>query len=126
MSKSLPETSIFVHDDPETIKRKIKMAFCPPRTSEGNPILDYVKHIIFRKLKVFHIKRPEKYGGPIDYYSYEELEKDYVEGKLHPADLKNAVAEALNDIIKPIREHFEKDPHARKLYEFVKKQEITR
>lgn len=36
------------------------------------------------------------------------------------------MAEALNQLLKPIREHFEKDPRARELYEFVKSQEITR
>ena len=126
MSKSLPETSIFVHDDPETIKEKIKRAYCPPRTVEGNPILDYAKHLIFRKFKSLYVERPEKYGGDVEYYSYEELERDYVEGRLHPADLKNAVAEKIDELIKPIREHFERDPRARKLYEFVRRQEITR
>ncbi len=126
MSKSLPETSIFVHDNPETIKRKINKAYCPSRSVEDNPILDYAKHIVFRKLGSLKVTRPAKYGGDVEYWSYEELEKDYVEGRLHPADLKNAVAEALDKIIAPIREHFERDPHARKLYEFVKQQEITR
>lgn len=126
MSKSLPETSIFVHDDEETIREKIMKAYCPPRTAEGNPILEYAKYIIFRKLERLHIERPSKYGGPVDYYSYEELEKDYLEGKLHPADLKAGVADALNQLIKPIREHFERDPHARRLFEFVRSQEITR
>ncbi|MEM0079964.1 MAG: tyrosine--tRNA ligase [Nitrososphaerota archaeon] len=126
MSKSIPETSIFVHDSYEEIKSKIEKAYCPPRIVKGNPVLEYAKYIIFRKMKSLYIHRPSKYGGDIEYWSYEELEKDYVEGRLHPADLKNAVAEALNQIIKPIREHFERDPHARRLYEFVKTQEITR
>ncbi len=126
MSKSIPETSIFVHDDFETIKSKIDEAYCPARTVRGNPILEYAKYIIFRKMKSLYVERPAKYGGDIEYWSYEELEKDYVNGKLHPADLKNAVAKAINEIIKPIREHFEKDPNAKKLYEFVKSQEITR
>jgi len=126
MSKSIPETSIFAHDDEETIRSKLRRAYCPPRTAENNPILEYAKYIIFRKLGKLHIDRPSKYGGPIEYYSYEELERDYVEGRLHPADLKEGVAEALNQLLKPIREHFEKDPRARELYEFVKSQEITR
>ena len=126
MSKSIPETSIFVHDDEETIRRKIRRAYCPPKTAEGNPILEYAKYIIFRKLDRLHIERPSKYGGPIDYYSYDELERDYLEGRLHPADLKQGVADALNQLIKPIREHFEKDKRARELYEFVKSQEVTR
>ena len=126
MSKSIPETSIFVHDDFETIKSKIDKAYCPARIVRGNPILEYAKYIIFKKMKSLYIERPAKYGGDIEYWSYDELEKDYVNGKLHPADLKNGVAKAINEIIKPIREHFEKDPKARRLYEFVKSQEITR
>jgi len=82
--------------------------------------------LFFRKLGKLYIDRPSKYGGPIEYYSYEELERDYVEGRLHPADLKEGVAEALNQLLKPIREHFEKDARAREPYEFVKSQEITR
>jgi hypothetical protein len=40
--------------------------------------------------------------------------------------LKNAVAEHLNLILEPIRNHFEKDEKARKLYEIVKNASITR
>lgn len=126
MSKSLPETSIFVHDSYEVIREKIKNAFCPLRSAEGNPILDYAKHIIFRRLGKPEVERQAKFGGPVTYYSYTELERDYVAGKLHPLDLKEAVAKALDKIIEPIRRHFEKDPHAARLYEFVSSQEITR
>ena len=45
---------------------------------------------------------------------------------MHPADLKQEVADALNQLIKPIWKYFEKDKRARELYEFVKSQEITR
>ena len=41
-------------------------------------------------------------------------------------DLKNFVAEKLEEQIKPVREHFEKDKHARELYETVKKYKITK
>jgi len=126
MSKSIPETSIFVHDSYEVIREKIKNAFCPPRSAEDNPILDYAKHIIFRQLGKLEVERQAKFGGPVTYYSYAELERDYVTGKLHPLDLKEAVAKALDQIIEPIRRHFEKDPHAARLYEFVRSQEITR
>lgn len=126
MSKSKPETSIFVHDTEQEIYEKIRGAFCPPKQVEGNPMLDYSKHIIFRKFKSFEITRKDIYGGNIVFWSYDELEKAYKEGKVHPADLKNAVAYYLNKIISPIREHFEKDSRARKLYEEVKSYEITR
>ncbi len=126
MSKSKPSTCIYVHDSKEEILKKINNAFCPPKIIENNPILDYSKHIIFRKFNRLEIKRPAKYGGNLDIRSYDELEKKYRKGEIHPQDLKLAVAEKLDLLIKPIREHFQKDKKARELYEFVKKQEITR
>ncbi len=126
MSKSMPESAIFVHDSREEIKRKIAKAYCPMREVEGNPILDYTKEIIFRAFDEFTIERPAKYGGDVTYYSYAELEKDYREEKLHPQDLKNAVAEYLDRLIAPVREHFEKNREARELYERVRSYNVTR
>jgi len=82
--------------------------------------------MIFRKLKKLEIDRPAKYGGDIEFDSYEELERMYREGKIHPLDLKNAVAEALDELVKPIREHFEKDKKAKSLYETIKLSEVTK
>jgi tyrosyl-tRNA synthetase len=126
MSKSKPETSIFVHDSREQIFRKIHAAYCPEKVVEDNPILDYSKHIIFRAFKSLLIERPAKYGGNLELYSYNELERVYRSGELHPLDLKLAVANYLDKLIAPIREHFEKDKKARELYEFVSELEITR
>jgi tyrosyl-tRNA synthetase len=126
MAKSIPKTCIFVHDSPEKIGEKIKMAFCPEKVVVNNPILEICKYIIFRKFKTFKIEKPLKFGGSLEVKSYEELEKLYKEGEIHPLDLKNSVAEVLEKLIKPIREHFEKNPKARELYEIVKKAEITR
>jgi len=125
MSKSKPETAIFVHDSYEDIKRKILNAFCPPKQKDLNPILEICKYIIFRKFDRMIIKREEKYGGNLEVLSYEELEKLYVEGKIHPLDLKNAVIEYLNEILEPIRNHFEKGK-AYELYQIVKSAQITR
>ncbi len=70
----------------------------------------------------FIIERPEKYGGNVEYENYVALEKDYYRGKLNPPDLKPAVVKYLNQLLTPIREHFEKDEKAKELYEFVKKE----
>jgi len=126
MSKSRPESSIFVHDGPEEITKKISNAFCPPKVVVNNPILEYCKFIIFRRMPSLKVRRPEKYGGDISLNSYSELETQYREGKLHPKDLKGAVSEAMDEIIRPIRRHFETDPQARRLYQYVKSAEITR
>ncbi len=126
MSKSIPETSIFVHDTRDQIFDKVNSAYCPAKVVEGNALMEYSRYIIFRKLKSLKVERPEKYGGNVEFSSYAELEGAFTEGKLHPADLKKGVADSLDGIIAPIREHFEKVPSARKLYLAVKAAETTR
>jgi len=116
MSKSNPDTCIFIHDSPEEIKRKINQAFCMEGETEFNSILDWTKHIIFNLNSELEIKRPEKFGGDITYTSYEKLEKDFAKKKLHPMDLKSAVAEKLIEILEPARKHFEQ-PKVKKMLE---------
>ncbi|MFH0948865.1 MAG: tyrosine--tRNA ligase [Candidatus Aenigmatarchaeota archaeon] len=125
MSKSKPNTCIFVHDTTEEIEKKISAAFCPAKSVEHNPILDYNKHIIFRKFREVKIERPKKFGGDIVFSSYHELEESFRKGEMHPTDIKNATAVYIEKLIKPIREHFEHGK-AKELYEFVRKQEVTR
>ncbi|MEM2929701.1 MAG: tyrosine--tRNA ligase [Thermoproteota archaeon] len=126
MSKSKPESSVFVHDSRETIFRKVLSAYCPERVAENNPILDWAKHIVFRKFKSLHIERPSRYGGPVEFHTYEELESAYLKGLLHPLDLKNAVADVIDRMVEPIRKHFEEDSRAKSLYEELKTVEISR
>jgi len=56
MSKSDPDSAIFMEDEKADVKRKITKAYCPPLVVEGNPILDYTKHIIFGKFPSFTVK----------------------------------------------------------------------
>jgi len=120
MSKSKPETAIFVTDSDEDIRRKIRKAFCPPRDAANNPVMAIAKHILFaRGPRKLVIERKPEHGGTIEVFSYEELEKLYVEGKLHPLDLKNAVAEELIRIVKPIREKLLSKPGSREVLELV-------
>lgn len=126
MSKSKPHTAIFIHDSENEIKEKISKAFCPEKVVEGNPVLEICKYIIFRKMKSLKIERPKKFGGNLEIYSYDELEKLFREGKIHPLDLKTATAESLEKIVRPVREHFEKNKKARELYTLVKGFNVTR
>jgi len=79
--------------------------------------------IVFRHLPELRVEREEKYGGSVTFSSYGELEKAYVGGKLHPLDLKTAVADALIEILRPVREYFERHP---KNLERVVTLEVTR
>jgi len=111
MSKSKPDSMISIHDDPESVKRKIGKAYCPEKKLEGNPILEICKFVVFPELKAekFLIQRPEKFGGNLEFESYKELEDAYAQG-LHPLDLKNATTNYINKILEPIRKYFEKHP----------------
>jgi tyrosyl-tRNA synthetase len=111
MSKSKPDSMISIHDETEDINRKIKKAYCPEKQVEGNPILEICKYVIFPELKdeVFIIQRPEKFGGNLEFLSYNELEESYVNG-LHPLDLKNTTAKYLNKTLEPVHDYFKKNP----------------
>jgi len=109
MSKSDPDSGILIHDSAEDIKRKLKKAYCPPE-EDDNPVLATCKYVIFDRLGRLNVDRPEKFGGPLVFQTYEELVDAYTSGKLHPMDLKNGVASGLNEILAPVREYFEKKP----------------
>ncbi len=104
---------IAIDDEPATIREKIGRAFCPPKVTKDNPIIEYVEHIIMPTAKSFEIKRAAKHGGTVEITSAAELKKLYAVGKLHPADLKAAVAEAIVDFLAPVKKYFEEHPSAK-------------
>ena len=126
MSKSKPETCIFIYDTPAEIKQKMAKAFCPEKTVKFNPILDICKYIIFREKPAFNIERPTKFGGAIQFGNYNELATTYAEGKLHPMDLKCGVAEELGKILEPVRRYFSNNKKAGECLETIRNAKITR
>ncbi len=121
MSKSKPDSAIFIHDSPEEIKRKVNNAFAPEGEVKYNPILDWTKYLIFYDSRsTLEISRDEKFGGNITYHSYQDLEKDYWDKKLHPQDLKIAVADWLIKKLAPARTYFE-NPQRKQALEEIEK-----
>ena len=131
MSKSLPDSAIFMTDTTDDIKRKITKAYCPEGQIEENPILEYYKYILFESLDRLQlqnivVERPQKFGGPVILNSYENLERLFGEKQIHPLDLKNKAIELLDKLLEPVRKHFEENPYAKGLLEKVKSFQITR
>ncbi|MEK6923641.1 MAG: tyrosine--tRNA ligase, partial [Candidatus Micrarchaeota archaeon] len=126
MSKSKPETCIFVHDSREEIARKLAKAYCPAKIVEGNPVLEYFEEIVFRAKSEVTVARPAKFGGDESFANYRELEAAFVAGKLHPLDLKNAATQEIDALVMPIRKHFETNARARNLLEKVSAIQVTR
>ena len=64
MSKSDPNSAIFMEDSAEDVVRKLKKAYSPEKIVDGNPIINYVRHIVFESRKEFTIERDPKWGVP--------------------------------------------------------------
>jgi tyrosyl-tRNA synthetase len=107
MSASDKASKIDLLDSEDGIKKKLNSAFCPEGVVEENGVMAFCKFVLMTikqdKKEEFLIERPEKWGGNLSYKTYDELEKDFTGKKLHPQDLKNAVAREINKLLEPIR-----------------------
>ena len=105
MSSSEPESKIDFYDNDTEIIRKIKNAFSVDGKIEGNCIISLLKYLVFPRLEEggFIIDRDEKYGGSVNFETYDELEKHFIEGKICSVDIKPALAREIIKIISPIR-----------------------
>jgi tyrosyl-tRNA synthetase len=110
MSKSRPETALFIHDTPDQIGSKLKGAFCPAGVVEGNPVTELARLVVLPLAGALDVKRPAKFGGDVTFDSWDALAQAYTSGALHPADLKAAVAGGLAELQRPVREHFDQNP----------------
>jgi len=111
MSKSKPQSCIYIHDSEEQIAQKLKDAFCPAKQVDGNRVIELCEYILLRDEKsVLDIERPTKFGGNAQFGGIGELKKAFADGTLHPMDLKNAVARELGRMLKPSRDYFAAHP----------------
>ncbi len=121
MSKSNPNSAIFMTDSTKEIEKKFKKAYCPEGQVGDNPVLEYFRYIIFEKFDKIKIERPEKFGGNLEFESYDELEDAFKEKKIHPLDVKMTCSKYIDKLIEPIRKHFEENKEAKKLLKQIEK-----
>jgi tyrosyl-tRNA synthetase len=114
MSKSKPDSAIWVHDSEDEIKRKLKAAYCPmPQPTQTpeeitaeqswNPLLNWAEKLLYPCGLTLKVIRPEQHGGNKSYATYAELYSDYISGSLHPMDLKTALGVTLASWLSPLR-----------------------
>jgi tyrosyl-tRNA synthetase len=191
MSKSDPDSAIFMEDGVEDVERKIRSAYCPTAAAAApvaieksqiadmdyatmdageakakeeeeedagkesmhlvndddsalkNPILDYVRHIVLSPPgSTFPCCRyaidegttdatSARMGGEVEktgtvvvervvYESYDDVKSDFLRGRISPDQLKDGLVIALNELLQPVRDHFETDDGARVLLEQVR------
>ncbi|ORX67727.1 Nucleotidylyl transferase, partial [Basidiobolus meristosporus CBS 931.73] len=90
MSASDVDSKLDLLDEPKTVEKKIKKAFCEEGNVTENGVLSFVKYVLLPisslngKEANFTILRPEKYGGNVVYTNYEALEADFANKEIHP------------------------------------------
>ena len=113
MSSSDPNSKIDILETEKKLGKKINKAFAQEGNVEDNGLLAFAKAVIFpflkRENKVFDIARDEKWGGPVSYATYEDIEKAYAAKDLSPVDLKLGMVQQINYLLAPIREAYEND-----------------
>ena len=114
ISASKEGSGVTLTDETETVVEKLEGAYCPAGERGNNGVLDYLEHLVFPVLsergEPFVVERPEEYGGDLSYDTYDELEADFLEGELHPADLKPAAGEVISEVIAPVRDRLTDQP----------------
>ncbi len=99
MSKTNPNSTIFIHDSPDEVRTKIKKAWCEEGNIENNPLLEISEQILFRNYNEIPVERPEKFGGKVSFSEYSEMKLAFAKKELHPTDLKQTVTELLVPIV---------------------------
>lgn len=94
-------------DGPKLVKKKLGKAFCEPGNVADNGVLPILKKVVFPIFNKFEIARPAEFGGDVIYSTYEEVEKDFANQNLHPADLKKGVEVKLNELLTDIIKFYE-------------------
>ena len=120
MSKSNPDSAIFMEDTEAEVKRKIRKAFCVPCEVKGNPCMDYMRHIVFNVFDTVKLLRTREEDVEKDYICYKTFENDYINGTIHPNDLKLTLTECINKLLEPTRTHFETNTTAKQLLKTIK------
>ncbi len=121
MSASDEKSKIDLLDSEKEVEEKVKNADMVEGKID-NGVMAFLKYVIMTikndKNEEFVVKRKKKYGGDISYKSYEDVEKDFMNKKLHPLDLKKAVAKEINELLKIFRKNNQKlEKRAKKAYD---------
>jgi len=138
MSKSDPDSAVFMEDAADDVERKIMNAFCPSKeesTTEieveeqddagkqsmhltvdtlKNPCLDYIQNIIFSPPGATFT------AGETTYTDFETVREAFLAEIISEEQLKLGLVAELNRLLEPVRTHFATDENAKELFEKVR------
>lgn len=134
MSKSDPDSAVFMEDTSEDVERKILAAYCPnkediddeeikdigdagkesmhlTKDTLKNPCLDYIQNIILCPPgSTFTV-------NGVTYDTFGPIRADFLAGKITEEQLKKGLVQELNNLLQPVRDHFTNDENAKSLLE---------
>jgi tyrosyl-tRNA synthetase len=131
MSKSDPDSAVFMEDSAEDVERKIMNAYCPTEEEKEeaqdtgkesmhlvedkikNPCLDYIQHIIFSPPGATFT------AGDKTYTDFAEVRSKFLAGEISENVLKQGLISALNALLEPVRNHFTNNERAKNLLALV-------
>ena len=116
MSKSDPDSAIFMDDSTAEIVRKINGAFCNDDPKD-NPVFEYFRYIVL------------PWCSPVTlfnktYNNHEELAADFP--AMNKAELKAQLAKYIDSLVEPVRKHFDSTPELSALRDRVASYRVTR
>jgi len=133
MSKSDPDSAVFMEDSAEDVERKIMNAYCPSVEEQAslsaveeaadagkesmhltvdtlkNPCLDYIQNIIFSPVGATFT------AGSTTYQDFLSVRAAFLAGEITEEALKRGLINELNKMLEPVRSHFTNDENARDL-----------
>ena len=109
MSKSNPSGAVLLHDDASTLKKKLRKAYLDPQDPES-PVFELIEHVILPELSQLDVIPNPEYGEPTTWHDLVEIKQALHSEKLHPFDVKMAVADSLSRCLSSIGEYFSHHP----------------
>jgi tyrosyl-tRNA synthetase len=89
-----------VHLDPDQLPDGVSMA----EVTLENPVLQLFEYHVFPQVDAVTIEAPARFGGDETFASFDALAAAVEAGDVHPDDLKQTLADHLNDLIAPGRD----------------------
>lgn len=140
MSKSDPDSAIFMEDAPEDVARKIQNAYCPsvpivddtaatPNSADdddeqedaGKASMQLVKDSLknpcldYIQHIIFAPPGATFVAGGAPYTDFETVKSGFLSGTISESELKSGLVDALNRLLEPVRNHFTTNDRAKDL-----------
>ena len=109
MSKSDPNGAILLHDTEKKLSKKMRKAYLDPE-NQDSPVYELIQHIILPELGELVITPKPEYGEPSTWNDLDSIKQAIASGKIHPFDVKMAVANGLSRGLNAVTKHFENKP----------------